>query len=108
MTSPVETVTRIPRSRRLGLMGLTQGPDIAAVMSVRSENAPDGARAQVFVSMAALKVAAGALGPPLAGLLAWAGPRSLLIGGAALVTLTGLVMVTDARLTDWRHSTRRG
>jgi hypothetical protein len=62
-----------------GLAGAANAPFFTATLASRSAYAPPGARAQVFVSMAALKVASAALGTALAGLLAALGPRPLQI-----------------------------
>jgi MFS family permease len=52
------------------LLGIADGPQLAAVIAVRHREAPDGLRAQVFTTGASLKVTAGALGAALAGALA--------------------------------------
>jgi hypothetical protein len=54
--------------------GLVNGPFFAATLAARTEYAPAGGRAQVFVTMAAAKVAASAAGAAIAGPSASAGP----------------------------------
>ncbi|MEU4470558.1 MFS transporter [Micromonospora sp. NPDC023888] len=72
------------------LAGAATAPLFAATLAARSAYAPDAVRAQVFVSTAALKVAAASLGTGLAGVLAPLGPR-LLLGAGASVTLAAAV-----------------
>ena len=58
------------------LAGLANGPFVTATFAARGRYAPPEARAQVFVSMAGLKVAAGSAGAAVAGAtIAAAGPR---------------------------------
>jgi MFS family permease len=52
------------------LMGIADGPQLAAVIAVRHREAPERLRAQVFTTGASLKVSAGAMGAALAGVLA--------------------------------------
>jgi hypothetical protein len=52
------------------VLGIADGPQLAAVIAVRHREAPSGLRAQVFTTGASLKVTAGALGAALAGVLA--------------------------------------
>jgi predicted MFS family arabinose efflux permease len=80
-----------------GLAGAANAPFFTATLASRSAYAPPEARAQVFVSMAALKVAAAALGTALAGLLSGIGPRPLLFAGALLVLTAAAATVVDRR-----------
>ncbi|MFI1800113.1 hypothetical protein ACH427_22550 [Streptomyces sp. NPDC020379] len=73
-----------------------------ATLAVRSVHAPPEARAQVYVSMGALKMAVSSAGTALAGSLMALGPRMLLGAGCA-VTLFALASV----LGDRRISARR-
>ncbi|MET9416910.1 MFS transporter [Streptomyces klenkii] len=73
-----------------------------ATLAVRSVYAPPTARAQVYVSMGALKMAVSSAGTALAGSLMGLGPRTLLGAGCA-VTLFALAGV----LSD-RHINTRG
>ncbi|MET8367107.1 MULTISPECIES: hypothetical protein [unclassified Micromonospora] len=54
-------------------------------------------RTQVFVSTAALKVAAGSLGTGLAGALAPLGPRLLLVAGASIALAAAVAATVSAR-----------
>jgi MFS family permease len=78
--------------------GACNAPFFTATLAARSAYSPAGARAQIFVSMAALKVATAALGTALAGVLGGIGPRVLLLAAAALVVTTAAVTVMDRRL----------
>ncbi|WP_433131670.1 MFS transporter [Micromonospora sp. CA-240977] len=78
------------------LAGAATAPLFAATLAARSAYAPDAVRAQVFVSTAALKVAAASLGTGLAGVLAPLGPR-LLLGAGASVTLAAALAAVSAR-----------
>ncbi|MDG4758994.1 MFS transporter [Micromonospora sp. WMMD710] len=78
------------------LAGAATAPFFTATLAARSAYAPDAVRAQVFVSTAALKVAAASLGTGLAGVLAPLGPRLLLVAGGVL-TFTGVLGATVAR-----------
>jgi hypothetical protein len=52
------------------MFGVSDGPQLAAVIAVRQREAPPQLRAQVFTTGASLKLSAGALGAALAGVLA--------------------------------------
>lgn len=54
----------------VAVLGIADGPQLAAVIAVRHREAPEQLRAQVFTTGASLKVTAGALGAALAGVLA--------------------------------------
>ena len=56
-----------------------------------------GGRAQLFVAIAAFKIAAGSAGTALAGALSGVGPRSMMVVGAALLALTAMATVIDRR-----------
>lgn len=79
--------------------GVVSAVLFAASLAVRSTYAPEGARAQVFVAMAALKTAGASAGTALAGALAGWGPRLLLLAAASLAALGAAFAVLDrARL----------
>lgn len=84
-----------------GLLGMLSAPLFTATLAARTEYAPEGARAQVFVSMAGLKIAAAALGSTLAGALAGSGPRLLLVLGGVLTLAAAVATVIE------RSATRR-
>ncbi|MFG3101304.1 hypothetical protein ACGFZL_12405 [Streptomyces sp. NPDC048182] len=65
----------------LALAGVCNGPFVAATLTARARYAPAGARAQIFVTVAGIKIGAASLGAALAGLLA-----PLSAGGLLLVT----------------------
>jgi hypothetical protein len=54
----------------VGVIGLADGPQLAAVFAVRQREAPPRLRGQIFTTAAGLKISAGALGAGLAGTLA--------------------------------------
>jgi hypothetical protein len=70
------------------LAGVVDAPLLAATLAARAAYAPDGARAQVFVTLAAAKSVAAAGGAALSAAAIGYGPRALLAAGAAL-TLAG-------------------
>jgi hypothetical protein len=80
------------------LAGAPNAPFIAATLAARSEHAPPGARAQVFVWMAGTKVAMGAAGAAIAGATAGAGPRALLAGAAAIALAGTAGAALDRRI----------
>lgn len=80
-----------------GLAGAANAPLFTATLAVRSVYAPTGARAQVFVSMAGLKVAAAAVGVGLAGAFIAYGPRLLLVAGAVLILAAAAAAAADRR-----------
>ncbi|HSU37864.1 MAG TPA: hypothetical protein VLJ88_19590 [Propionibacteriaceae bacterium] len=80
------------------LVGAAQAPFVTATLAARAVYSPPGARAQIFVSVAALKVAAGSLGAPIIGALAFFDPRVLLVVGGALIGLTAAATVVDRRV----------
>ena len=80
------------------LIGAAQAPFVTATLAARDVYSPPGARAQVFVSVAALKVAAGSAGAPIVGTLTFLDPRVLLVGGGALIGLTAAATMVDRRV----------
>jgi MFS family permease len=80
------------------LMGAATAPFVTATFAARNEYAPRQARAQVFITLAALKLSAASAGTALTGLLVGLGPRVLLAGGGAAVLTTAAVTLLDRRL----------
>ena len=72
---------------------VANAPFFAATLAARSEYAPVGGRAQLFVAIAAFKIAAGSAGTALAGALSGVGPRPLLMVGAALLATTAVATI---------------
>ncbi len=68
-------------------VGAAQAPQLSAVMQVRDREAPQHARALVFMGATSLKTAAFALGSLLAAALVPLGWRPLLAGAAAIEVL---------------------
>lgn len=64
--------------------GLFDGPLLAAILRVRADHAPTGARTQVFTLAAGLKIFAGACGSAAAGAASRLSPTALLICIAVL------------------------
>lgn len=81
------------------LMGVATAPFVTATFAARNAYAPPRARAQVFITLAALKVSAASGGTALAGLLVGFGPRLLLVGGGTAVLGAAAVTVLDRRLS---------
>ncbi|GAA3487575.1 MFS transporter [Streptomyces cremeus] len=86
------------------LAGATSAILFTASLAVRSVYSPPNARAQVFVTMAGLKMAAGSAGTALAGTLVGVGPRLALCLNAIVVAAAVSIAVTDLRLTRRRSS----
>jgi MFS family permease len=88
------------------LVGMANAPFVTATFAARSRYAPPDARAQVFVSMASVKVAAAAAGSALTGVATGLGPRALPAATAAVVLLGALTCVLDRRLVPAHEATR--
>ncbi|MFF1302090.1 MFS transporter [Streptomyces sp. NPDC058307] len=86
------------------LAGATNAVLFTASLAVRSVYSPPNARAQVFVTMAGLKMAAGSAGTAMAGTLAGMGPRLVLCLNAVVVASAVTIALTDLRLTRRRSS----
>jgi len=84
------------------LAGASNAPFFTATLAARSQYAPPGARAQVFVSVAGLKVASSSAGTAVAGLCAFLGPRPLMAGCVAMTLLAAGIATVDRRLSR-RH-----
>nr|WP_236646789.1 MFS transporter [Micromonospora acroterricola] len=79
------------------LVGALNAPFFTATLASRAQYSPPEARAQVFVSMAAIKVGAASAGTAAAGALLGPGPRVLLVIGAAMILVTAAVSLIDRR-----------
>jgi hypothetical protein len=79
------------------LAGASNAPFFTATLAARSRYSPARARAQVFVSLAGMKVAMASAGTALAGAASGAGPRVLLAAGAALTLGAAAATVLDRR-----------
>ncbi|MFI0446924.1 MFS transporter [Actinomadura sp. 6N118] len=63
--------------------GLAEGPQLTALFAVRHREAPEGLRAQIFITGASLKITGFALGAAIAGPIAvWSLPATLLTAAA--------------------------
>lgn len=81
-----------------GLLGAANAPYLTATLAARAAYAPPGARVQVFVSSAALKVACASLGAAVAGtLLSTVDVRLQLLAGGVFVVLVALGTVVERR-----------
>lgn len=80
------------------LMGVLTALFVTATFAARTTYAPPAARAQVFVTLVAMKLTAASAGTGLAGLLAGVGPRPLLWGMGALVLGAAAATVLDRRV----------
>lgn len=79
-----------------GLLGAVTSIQFAATLAARSSYSPPGARAQLFVTMAGLKVAFSSLGVALVGISSGVGSVWLLTAGAVLVLIGVGYMIADA------------
>lgn len=79
--------------------GLLNGPFFTATLAARTAYSPSAARAQVFVTMAALKIAAGTAGTAAAGVLGTRGARPGLALGGVFVVLVAAALAVDRRLS---------
>jgi len=86
-------------------VGATQAPQLSAVMQVRDREAPQHARALVFMGATSLKTAAFALGSLLAAAFVPLGWRPLLAGAAAIEVLA---VAVGLLLAGRRRSAYRG
>ena len=84
------------------LAGASNAPFFTATLAARSRYSPAAARAQVFVSLAGVKVAMASAGTALAGAASGAGPRVLLVAGAALTLGAAAETVVDRRISPPR------
>ncbi|MGC4806438.1 MFS transporter [Micromonospora sp. DT233] len=85
-----------------GLAGVSSAILFTATLAVRSRYSPPGARAQVFVCMAGVKMVAASVGTALAGTLVGVGPRFAMLVGAAVTAVAVAVALVDRRLTRRR------
>ncbi len=79
------------------LAGFVTGPQFAATLAARSDYAPPGDTAQIFVTMSALKIGAQSLGTAVAGLFGAGGVRPGMVGGAVLVVAVMGLLTLDRR-----------
>jgi len=84
------------------LIGVANAPFFAATLAARSEYAPVGGRAQLFVAIAAFKIAAGSAGTAMAGALNGVGSRPIALPRPSAVAATALATVIERRL-DHEH-----
>jgi hypothetical protein len=78
--------------------GAANAPFFTATLAVRSQHSPPGARAQIFVSVAGLKIAASAAGTAAAGVVA--GARGALLAAGLLLLVAVLLTAIDRRATQ--------
>jgi MFS family permease len=86
-----------------GLAGAANAAFFAATLAARSEYAPLQARGQVFIWIAALKIAAGSAGTALAGALTGLDARIPVVVGALLIVAAVLASLTEHRIADARQ-----
>jgi MFS family permease len=86
----------------VAVVGVADGPQLAAVFAVRYQQAPRRLRGQVFTTAASLKISAGAIGATLAGQLAARSPALLLATAAATqaAALAGFALTSLTRRKD--------
>jgi hypothetical protein len=84
------------------LVGAANAPFFTATLAARSQYSPDRARAQVFVSLAGVKVAAASAGTALAGLAAGLGARLVLVLAATAIAAAAALTLLDRRVSRLR------
>jgi MFS family permease len=75
------------------IVGLADGPQLAAVFAVRHREAPERYRSQVFTTGASLKITAAAIGVALAGSLAASSLQLTVIGAGIVQVLAAIVFL---------------
>jgi MFS family permease len=80
-----------------GVTGVLTSIQFAATLAARSAYSPPGGRAQIFVTMAGLKVAFSSLGVAIVGLAHGVSSVWLLIGAAVLALAGAAYMAADGR-----------
>lgn len=88
------------------VVGVVNSASFTSTLAARSAYAPAGARAQVFVSSAGLKIALSSLGAVVAGGAAGLGGRTLLVLAAG-TTFTGVLVAVADRAVSPPRSERR-
>ena len=86
-----------------GLTGILNALFVAATLAARTEYAPAGARGQVFIWVAALKITAGSAGTALAGSLTGLDVRLPLVLGITGITVAVLAATFERRVAG-RHT----
>lgn len=76
------------------IVGLADGPQLAAVFAVRHREAPERCRSQVFTTGASLKITAAAVGAALAGNLAVNSlQRTIIVAGIVQILAAAIFLV---------------
>lgn len=82
------------------LAGLANAPFFTATLAARSRYSPPESRAQVFVTLAGIKVAMASAGTAVAGAAVALGARSLLATGATITLAAATVALIDRRRSE--------
>lgn len=96
------------------LLGIADGPQLAALFAVRHRDAPPNLRSQIVTTGASLKVTAGAVGAVLAGVLSTRSLTTVLLAAAATQFAALLTYIVTSRTptstsaTESRSSNSRG
>ncbi|PZE29150.1 hypothetical protein [Curtobacterium sp. MCLR17_042] len=80
-----------------GLLGVATGVLFTAGLAARAAFSPPSAKAQIFVSMAGIKVACSSVGTAIAGTLLDLGGRTMFAIAAALTLATLTYLLLDRR-----------
>ncbi|WP_405864766.1 hypothetical protein [Streptomyces sp. NBC_00005] len=88
------------------VVGVANSASFTATLAARSAYAPPGARAQIFVTSAGLKIALSSVGAAVAGTAAGLGGRTLL-ALAASTTFTAVLAAGTDRVLSARRAKRR-
>jgi MFS family permease len=86
------------------LVGVSNAPFFTATLAARSLYSPPQARAQVFVSMAGLKVAMTSVSTAIAGVAITHGPRELLTVAATVTLIAAATPVLHRRIKFRPHT----
>lgn len=89
-----------------GIAGALNAAFFAATLAARTEYAPQHARAQVFIWVAALKITSGSAGTALAGALIGFDARVPVVVGALLILAAVLASLTEHGLAEGRARRR--
>ncbi len=90
------------------IVGLVNAPFVTASLAARNLYAPPGGRAQIFVSIAGLKIAAVAAGSATGGLFGSISPRNLVLLAAAVLVIGACAVLLDRRTGGGADQDRSG
>lgn len=76
------------------VVGTADGPQLAAIFTIRHREAPERSRSQIFITAASLKITAAALGAAIVGQLSQAPitTLALMMGGVQLIAAATFII----------------